>query len=135
MISHVFVGVTDFQRAFRFYSAFMKELDLLLKFCDAGKPWAAWMAAGHARPLFIIGAPYNGASAAAGNGQMIALLAPSRAAVDSAYGLALQHGGSCEGPPGLRLEYHPHYYGAYFRDADGNKICVCCHDAPPVQAA
>ncbi|WP_211442059.1 VOC family protein [Collimonas humicola] len=134
MISHVFVGVTDFQRAFRFYSALMKELDLQLKFCDA-RPWAAWMAAGHARPLFIIGAPYNGASAAAGNGQMIALLAPTRAAVDAAYGLALQHGGSCEGPPGLRLEYHPHYYGAYFRDADGNKICVCCHEPPSIQTA
>jgi hypothetical protein len=28
----------------------------------------------------------------------------------------------------LRPEYHPHYYGTYFRDPDGNKICVCCHD-------
>lgn len=21
------------------------------------------------------------------------------------------------------------YYGAYFRDLDGNKLCVCCHEA------
>ena len=130
MISHVFIGITDFQRGFRFYSALMAQLDLPLKFCDADKPWAAWMAQGQARPLFIIGTPYNGQSAAAGNGQMIALLAPTRSAVDAAYAAALQHGGSCEGPPGLRLEYHPHYYGAYFRDADGNKLCVCCHEAP-----
>jgi predicted lactoylglutathione lyase len=87
------------------------------------------MASGKARPLFIIGAPYDGNSASVGNGQMIALLAPTRAAVDGAYALALENGGSCEGAPGLRLEYHPDYYGAYFRDTDGNKLCVCCHDA------
>ncbi|MEO7106470.1 MAG: hypothetical protein ABIZ09_08865 [Rhodoferax sp.] len=23
--------------------------------------------------------------------------------------------------------YHDHYYGAYFRDPDGNKLCVACH--------
>lgn len=135
MISHVHIGITDFQRAFRFYSSLMQQLDLQLKFCDAAKPWAAWMAAGQARPLFIIGAPHDGAAATAGNGQMIALLAPTRAAVDACHALALHHGGSCEGPPGLRPEYHPHYYGAYFRDADHNKICVCCHDAQGGQTA
>ncbi|GAC1552024.1 MAG: VOC family protein [Collimonas sp.] len=129
MISHVFVGITDFQRAFRFYSAVMETLDLQLKFCDAGKPWAAWIASGKARPLFIIGSPYNGEMATAGNGQMIALLAPTRTAVDNAYAAALKNGGRCEGAPGLRPEYHADYYGAYFRDADGNKMCVCCHDA------
>ena len=129
MISHVFVGITDFQRAFRFYSAVMETLGLQLKFCDADKPWAAWMVSGKARPLFIIGSPYNGEIATAGNGQMIALLAPNRTAVDNAYTVALKNGGRCEGAPGLRPQYHVHYYGAYFRDADGNKICVCCHDA------
>jgi len=29
--------------------------------------------------------------------------------------------------PGLRPEYHAHYYGAYFWDPDGNKLCVACH--------
>lgn len=134
MISHVFVGVTDFQRAFRFYSAVLNKLNLQLKFCDADKPWAGWMAAGKARPLFLIGTPYNGESAMAGNGQMIALLATTRAAVDYAHAAAIDNGGLCEGPPGLRPEYHSNYYGAYFRDADGNKICVCCHEAPSAAA-
>lgn len=31
--------------------------------------------------------------------------------------------------PGLRPHYHAHYYGAYFRDPDGNKLCVACHEA------
>jgi lactoylglutathione lyase len=36
-------------------------------------------------------------------------------------------GGQCEGHPGLRPEYHADYYGAYFRDPDGNKLCVVSH--------
>lgn len=57
---------------------------------------------------------------------MFALLAPSREAVRAAYASALAHGGTCEGPPGLRPQYHADYYGAYFRDPDGNKLCVVC---------
>ena len=49
------------------------------------------------------------------------------AAVDQAHALAIQTGGTDAGPPGLRPHYHPDYYGAYFHDPDGNKICVCCH--------
>lgn len=131
MISHTFVGVSDFPRAFRFYSAVMAELGLQLKFNDAARPWAGWMKPDVARPLFLIGTPFNDEQAAPGNGQMVALLAPSRAAVERAYTSAMHHGGVCEGPPGLRPHYHPDYYGAYFRDPDGNKICVCCHDAFP----
>ncbi|HEY8100510.1 MAG TPA: VOC family protein [Burkholderiaceae bacterium] len=127
MISHVFVGITDFKRAFKFYSAIMNELGLQLKFSDENKPWAAWMS-DKPRPLFIIGLPHNGEEAIPGNGQMIALLAPTRAAVERAHTAALNNGGLCEGTPGLRPHYHPNYYGAYFRDVDGNKICVCCHD-------
>ena len=52
-----------------------------------------------------------------------------RASVDRCHSAALARGGACEGPPGLRPHYHPNYYGAYFRDPDGNKLCVCCHEA------
>jgi catechol 2,3-dioxygenase-like lactoylglutathione lyase family enzyme len=128
MFSHVFLGVGDFERAFRFYSAFTEQLGRRLKFCDADTPWAGWTADGTARPLLLIGKAFNGATATPGNGQMIALLAPSREAVDCSYNAALEHGGACDGPPGLRPQYHADYYGAYFRDPDGNKICVCCHD-------
>lgn len=129
MISHVFLGVGDFERGFRFHSAVMAALGLPLRFRDDARPWAGWQPAAGDRPLFLIGRPFDGQPAACGNGQMVALLAPTRAAVDAAHAAALAHGGSCEGPPGLRPEYHPNYYGAYFRDPDGNKLCVCCHDA------
>jgi catechol 2,3-dioxygenase-like lactoylglutathione lyase family enzyme len=129
LISHIYLGVADFERGLAFYSALMQSLGLLLKFSDAGKGWAAWVAPDAPRPLFLIGKPFDGQAAVAGNGQMVALLAPTRAAVDHAHALALSLGAACEGAPGLRPHYHPDYYGAYFRDLDGNKICVCCHDA------
>ena len=34
---------------------------------------------------------------------------------------ALAAGATCDGPPGQRM---PTFYGAYFRDLDGNKICI-----------
>jgi lactoylglutathione lyase len=128
MFSHVFIGVADFERALAFYTPLMAALGLEARFCDRARPWAGWQVPGQARPLFLIGAPYDGQPHAPGNGQMTALLAPGRTAVDAAYAVALAHGGSDEGAPGLRPHYHAHYYGAYLRDPDGNKLCVVCHD-------
>ena len=61
---------------------------------------------------------------------MVAFLAESRVVVDTVYASAMAFGGSSEGAPGLRPEYHAHYYGAYFRDPDGNKLCVACQMPP-----
>lgn len=129
MLSHVCIGTNDFSRALAFYTPLMEALGLPQKFCDPSRPWAGWMPANAPRPLLVLGAPFDGDAAAAGNGQMVALLAPDRATVDRCHTLALANGGRCEGEPGLRPHYHPDYYGAYFRDPDGNKLCVCCHRA------
>jgi catechol 2,3-dioxygenase-like lactoylglutathione lyase family enzyme len=128
VISHVHIGINNFPRAFAFYEAVMPELGLSLKFSEPENAWAGWVSPHAARPLFLVGKPYNGEAATVGNGQMVALLAPSREAVDRVHALALRLGGSCEGEPGLRPHYHPDYYGAYFRDPDGNKIAICCHE-------
>lgn len=130
MFSHIFVGVKDFDRALAFYRALFVELGIRERFCDAARPWAGWQSDPGPRPLFLIGAPYDRQPHAAGNGQMVAFLADTRHRVDRAHTAALAHGGSSEGAPGLRPEYHPNYYGAYFRDPEGNKLCVACH-APP----
>lgn len=126
MFSHVFVGVQDFERALSFYEPLMAVLGRERRFCDPAKPWAGWQSEG-GRPLFLIGKPFDGHEHAAGNGQMVAFLAPDRATVHKAWTLALERGGRDEGAPGLRPEYHPDYYGAYFRDTEGNKLCVACH--------
>lgn len=131
MFSHYFAGVTDFDRALGFYRAVLPILGIKERFCDRDRPWAGWQSEPGPRPLFLIGRPHNGQGHVPGNGQMIAFMARSRQMVEEAYAAALGHGGTSEGPPGLRPEYHPDYYGAYFRDTEGNKICVVCHLAPP----
>ncbi len=128
MLSHVFVGITDFDRAFAFYSGVMKALGLELKFSDPGVPWAGWKQPAADRPLFLIGHAYDGEPANPGNGQMIALLADSRDLVDLSYAAAMANGGSCEGQPGLRPHYHPHYYeGRTSVTRTATSLCVCCH--------
>jgi catechol 2,3-dioxygenase-like lactoylglutathione lyase family enzyme len=129
MFSHVFVGDSDFERALRFYQPLMESLGVALRFCDADKRWAGWHSEGGARPLFVIGKPYNGQLSHPGNGQMIAFLGRSRQHVRDVYQTAIASGATCEGPPGLRPQYHANYYGAYFHDPDGNKLCVACHAA------
>ncbi|RYE67340.1 MAG: VOC family protein [Oxalobacteraceae bacterium] len=131
MFSHVFISVTDFDRAFLFYQAVMSSLGLELRFCERDKPWAGWDSAGHQRPFFVICKPYDGQPHNPGNGQMTAFLAASRARVDEVHRVALANGAMCEGVPGLRPQYHAHYYGAYFRDPDGNKLGVACHMPVP----
>ena len=130
MFSHIFVGVTNFERALAFYRALMPVLGLHERFCESERPWAGWQSHPDPRPLFLIGRPHNQQSHEVGNGQMVAFLAKTRAVVDQAHAAAVANGGTSEGAPGLRPEYHANYYGAYFRDTEGNKLCVACHSAP-----
>ena len=127
MFSHIFTSVTDFERAYAFYDALMRILGNELRFFERDKPWAGWHSEGGERPYFVICRPYDGKPHNPGNGQMIAFTAGSRQQVLDAYQMAIESGGTCEGPPGLRPQYHADYFGAYFRDLDGNKICVACH--------
>lgn len=129
MFSHIFIGVSDFERALAFYTPLTAVLGIQPRFVERDRPWAGWQSTPGPRPLLLIGAPYNRVPHSPGNGQMVAFLADSRQLVDEAYRVALANGATSEGAPGLRPEYHEHYYGAYFRDPDGNKLCVACHSA------
>ena len=122
MLSVARYGTSDLTRATAFYDEIAKLLAakrvierddvVAYKGTDGG--------------MFLIGRPFAG-EAKSGNGTQIGFTAPSRAVVDAVYAKAMELGGTCEGPPGLRPQYHAHYYGAYFRDPDGNKLCVACH--------
>lgn len=131
MLSHVFVGTDDLARAIDFYDQVLEPLGIIRKFVENDRAWAGWKHVHDDRPLFLVGRPFDGAEPATGNGNMVAFQAPDRSSVDRCYQRALAAGGTCEGRPGLRPEYHPHYYGAYFRDPGGNKVCVCCHAPDP----
>lgn len=124
MFSHVTVGTNDIDRARPFYDAVLKPLGLVR---HADYPGASGYGLTGGRPQLWITSPLDGNKASVGNGITIGLDAPDRAAVDAAHKAGLAAGGRDEGAPGLRLLYHPNYYGAYMRDLDGNKICVVCH--------
>lgn len=125
MFSHVTLGTNDWQTARRFWIALMEALEQPIFFeRDGGISFGT--AAG---PKTFIGAPFDGDAARPGNGVHIAYLAARRAMVDAFHAAALANGGSDEGAPGLRPQYHASYYGAYVRDPDGNKLQAVCHSA------
>ncbi|HVR01663.1 MAG TPA: VOC family protein, partial [Polyangia bacterium] len=60
----------------------------------------------------------------------VALSTARRDLIDAFHAAGLAAGGTDNGPPGLRVDYHPSYYAAFVRDPEGNNIEVVCH-APP----
>lgn len=56
----------------------------------------------------------------------LAFRAPDRQTVDAYHEAALAAGGKDHGPPGVREEYHEHYYAAYVLDPEGNNIEAVC---------
>jgi catechol 2,3-dioxygenase-like lactoylglutathione lyase family enzyme len=123
MISYVTLGVNDIERARLFYDALLgtigaRQLMALEEngFTQYGTGWD--------KPTLVITRPFNGGPAAPGNGNMVALAMKSREQVDAFYAKAIELGGTCEGKPGAREPAELRFYGAYFRDPDGNKLCA-----------
>jgi catechol 2,3-dioxygenase-like lactoylglutathione lyase family enzyme len=57
----------------------------------------------------------------------LAFSAETRRQVDDFYRHAIAAGGSDNGPPGLRPQYHPDYYGAFVIGPDGHNVEAVCH--------
>ncbi len=57
----------------------------------------------------------------------IAVTAPSRSAVDEVFALARAAGTEILHEPRVWPEYHPGYYGVFFRDPDGNNVEAVHH--------
>lgn len=117
MLHHVSLGTNDLDRARAFYDPVMRELGLgrTLDVADA-------IGYGAGITQFSLNRPANGAPADPGNGVHIAFEVEKRAMVDAFYRAVLAQGGASDGAPGLRPEYDAHYYAAFVRDPDGNKI-------------
>lgn len=119
MISTARFGTRDLERAKAFYDAIAAVLGAALAFERPGLIAYKGAEGG----MLLIGTPFSG-EASAGNGNQVGLTAPSRAAVDAVHARALALGGQCEGLPGIRGDDPDGFYGAYFRDPDGNKLVV-----------
>ena len=118
MIGYATLGSNDFEKAKAFYDAVLGELGAKRTMTTDRMQGYGSVGGG---AMLAICKPWDGQPATAGNGVMISLAATSRADVDKTYAKAMASGAKDEGAPGLR---GGDFYGAYFRDPDGNKLCV-----------
>ena len=118
MIGYVTLGTNDLPRAAAFYDELLGVMGGT-RFMEE-EQFIAW-AVDPKQPGIAATKPYNGEPATAGNGTMVALAANSRELVHAVYDKAIELGAKDEGAAGPRGE---HFYAGYFRDPDGNKLCV-----------
>ena len=126
MIGYATVGTDDIDRARAFYDDLLGGIGArrVMEFPENG---FTMYGTGARAPGLAVTRPYNGGAAQPGNGAMVALVMDSRDKVDRLHARALELGGSDEGAPGVRgPDGERAFYGAYFRDLDGNKLCAFC---------
>jgi len=130
MIAYVTVGADDIERAKRFYSAFLPALGYKLEDGPEGLSFTLPEQTDQyaALPDFYVKPPFDGRTASAGNGSMVAFEARNQKQVRDLHAAALFAGGSDEGQPGFRASYGPHFYVGYLRDPQGNKIALFSSD-------
>ena len=117
MIHHVSVGTNDVERARAFYDPLMTLLGY-----RSLRDHAHSLDYGVTDVAFSVETPVDGRLASAGNGVHVCFEAAGRETVRAFHALALRLGGADEGEPGVRPRYDEHYFGAFVRDPDGNKI-------------
>ena len=118
MLDHVSLNVSDIDASRAFYEQALEPLGVGVimeypGFAGMGedqKPWL-WIAQ-RGEPCTSV---------------HVALAVPDRATVNAFYEAAIAAGGTDNGAPGLRPQYHPGYYGAFVLDPDGNNIEAVCH--------
>jgi catechol 2,3-dioxygenase-like lactoylglutathione lyase family enzyme len=118
MIDHTSIAVRDLKKGEAFYAALLAPLGLakLREWPDAA------IGFGKKYPEFWINRRAAMDRIADDSGAHICLRAPSAEAVDAFHAAALAAGGTSDGGPGVRPEYHQTYYAAFIRDPDGNRI-------------
>lgn len=133
MLDHLTLIVSDYERSKAFYTAALAPLGVeivveLTREEVPSLPCAATVGFGeHDKPELWLRPVEQGAV----QPTRVAFRAGSREVVDAFHAAALQAGGTDNGPPGLRSEYHPNYYCAFVLDPDAYNIEAVCHFAPP----
>jgi hypothetical protein len=120
MIGYVMLGTNDIIKARTLWDPIAEMLSA--KVVDAyTNETRVWYGSAPGAPLLCITGPHNGEPATAGNGTMIAIPVTDTNLCHTIHAKALELGATSEGEPGPR---GPGFYGSYFRDFDGNKICI-----------
>jgi catechol 2,3-dioxygenase-like lactoylglutathione lyase family enzyme len=117
-LDHVGLDVSDYRASKAFYEGALASLGLRLMM----EPRPNMGGFGDDFPFFWVGQRDRGPD----SGTHVAFRVDDRATVDAFHSAALAAGG-----PGVREIYHPHYYGAFVLDPDGNNVEAVCHAPPP----
>lgn len=127
IIDHVSLNVTDFERSKEFYGRALAPLGISL-IMEFGK--AAGFGKG-GKPELWIGEGVTSFQSAEQLAPItpihVCLRASTQEEVQAFHRAAVEAGGKDFGPPGLRTEYHPRYYGAFVLDPDGHNIEAANH--------
>lgn len=118
VFTHITVGTNDLEQSRTFYDHVLGALGMARM--HDGETMSAW---GKESFAVIATKPVDGQPATRANGGTIGFAAPDRASVDKFHAAGLANGATCDGAPGPRA-FAPNAYGAYIRDAVGNKFCA-----------
>jgi catechol 2,3-dioxygenase-like lactoylglutathione lyase family enzyme len=118
ILDHISLGVTDYDKAKRFYDQVLPTLGIALIW---EKPQMASYGIGEDDQFGL-----QVDTDAARSGTHLAFRAADAASVDAFHKAALAAGGRDYGPPGLRA-YSGSYYAAFVFDPDGNRIEAVFH--------
>ncbi len=117
MVGYTTLGTNDLPRATAFYDALLGEFGVK-QLMNNGRMVMYGKSFGNG--ILAICTPFDKQKATPGNGVMVALNMESEENVKKLHAKALALGAADEGAPGAR---GPGFYGGYFRDLDGNKLC------------
>ena len=124
MFSFITLGTNNLNKSKLFYDKILDSINIVT--VEVSDRYVGYAKKNNLKKIeFYLMTPHNKKEATFGNGTMITFEAQSRESVIDFYNLALKLGGKDEGSPGPRHEEH---FYAYFRDLDGNKICIFCSD-------
>lgn len=123
MISHVTLGSNHLKKAECFYTHLLVLIGSSPVYISDSVVFYEFLGCSTKLAITI---PYNEQPATSGNGVMLALKLESMELVQDVYLKAIELGATCEGEPGPRNDNS--YFGAYFRDLDGNKIAIFFRD-------
>jgi catechol 2,3-dioxygenase-like lactoylglutathione lyase family enzyme len=120
-IGYITIGYNDEASSVAFYDAVLGAIGY-----ERGPVEGGWAFYGRGdAPGVGLCKPFDGQAARGGNGAMTGFKTDTQDQVKAAYDAALASGGTDEGAPGFRPpEATSGFYGAYVRDAAGNKLCV-----------
>ena len=124
MFSHATVGARDLARTGAFHDAVLAPLGSHRRWGGqdgGGSPSVGWAAPGTRVPTLFVQAPPNRQPASAGNGFVVAFLAPSPVAVGQAHAAGLAAGRADESAPGERTRHGRGSHGAYRRGPEGSQ--------------